>query len=221
MTGTPPSKHIAQILREIDSLDRAVYRVIAQTATPALDHDLRVLTRSADHSILWLSIAGALAVVPGRPRRAALLGAASIGVASVSVNAVAKMLLRRQRPDRITAAVPLARQVGATLDVVSVRALRLGVRVRLGRRHPAAADRAAAAAARGRGRVLADTHRCALPQRHHRRGQHRYGLSRRDSQCREAPRRCQALGVTRLGRGDGAAAAVSGRRFAPVGIGNQ
>ena len=111
MTETPPSKGIGQILREIDSLDRAVYRVIAQTATPTLDHDLRVLSRSADHSVLWLSIAGALAVVPGRPRRAALLGAASIAVASVNVNAVAKMLLRRQRPDRVTAAVPLARQV--------------------------------------------------------------------------------------------------------------
>jgi hypothetical protein len=57
-----------QILREIDSLDRAVYRAIAQTATPTLDHDLRVLSRSADHSVLWLSIAGALAVVPGRPQ---------------------------------------------------------------------------------------------------------------------------------------------------------
>jgi undecaprenyl-diphosphatase len=60
---------------------------------------------------LWLSIAVALALVPGRPRRAALLGAASIGVASVSVNVIAKMLLRRQRPDRSTAAVPVARQV--------------------------------------------------------------------------------------------------------------
>jgi undecaprenyl-diphosphatase len=61
--------------------------------------------------VLWLSIAGTLALVPGRPRRAALLGAASIGVASVSVNVIAKMLLRRQRPDRTTAAVPVARQV--------------------------------------------------------------------------------------------------------------
>jgi undecaprenyl-diphosphatase len=111
MTNTTPSKNLGQILREIDSLDQAVYRAIAQTATPALDHDLRLLSRAADHSVLWLSIAGALALVPGRPRRAALLGAASIGVASISVNVIAKMLLRRPRPDRSTAAVPKARQV--------------------------------------------------------------------------------------------------------------
>jgi membrane-associated phospholipid phosphatase len=111
MTQTPPANDTGQILREIDSLDRAVYRAIAQTATPTLDHDLRSLSRAADHSVLWLSIAGALALVPGRPRRAALLGAASIGVASVSVNVIAKMLLGRPRPDRSTAAVPIARLV--------------------------------------------------------------------------------------------------------------
>jgi membrane-associated phospholipid phosphatase len=111
MTKTTPARDMGQILREIDSLDRAVYRAIAQTATPALDRDLRLLSRSADHSVLWLSIAGALALVPGRPRRAALLGAASIGLASVSVNVIAKMLLRRPRPDRSTAAVPMARLV--------------------------------------------------------------------------------------------------------------
>src|SRR5213080_1208156 len=101
------SSDMAQIVREIDSVDLAVYRAIAQTPTPALDNDLRRLSRSADHSVLWLSIAGALALVPGRPRRAALLGAASIGVASATVNLLAKMLLRRPRPDRTTAAVPV------------------------------------------------------------------------------------------------------------------
>ena len=47
--------------------------------------------------------------MPGRSRRAALLGAASIGVASLSVNAIVKMLLRRKRPAATD--VPLARQV--------------------------------------------------------------------------------------------------------------
>jgi undecaprenyl-diphosphatase len=196
-----------QILREIDSLDRAVYRAIAQTATPTLDHDLRVLSRSADHSVLWLSIAGALAVVPGRPRRAALLAAASIGVASVSVNAVAKMLLRRKRPDRITAAVPVARRV------------RMPHSTSFPSGHSASAFAFASAVGTQLPRIALPLQLLAaavaysrVPQRHHRRGQHRHGLSRRDSQRREAPRRCRALGVTRLGRGDGAAAAVSGRR---------
>ena len=102
---------MTRIVREIDSLDHAVYRAIAQTPTPTLDNDLRRLSRSADHSVLWLSIAGALALLPGRPRRAALLGAASIGVASATVNLLAKMLLRRPRPDRTGAAVPVPRQV--------------------------------------------------------------------------------------------------------------
>jgi hypothetical protein len=101
---------LAEIRREIDSVDVAMYHAIATTPTPTVNNNLRRLSRSADRSMLWLSIASALALVPGRPRRAALLGAASIGVASLSVNAILKMLLRRSRP--AATEVPMARQCG-------------------------------------------------------------------------------------------------------------
>ncbi len=112
MTTTATTDRTAsQVLRDVHATDLAIYRAIAKTPTPALDADLRRLTGMADRSRLWLCVAGGLALVPGRPRRAALLGTASIGVASVIVNVVAKTLLPRPRPNRLAAAVPLARQV--------------------------------------------------------------------------------------------------------------
>jgi membrane-associated phospholipid phosphatase len=48
---------------------------------------------------------------PGRPRRAALVGVASIGLASATANLVGKGLLRRARPDRAGLNVPAGRKV--------------------------------------------------------------------------------------------------------------
>jgi membrane-associated phospholipid phosphatase len=56
-------------------------------------------------------VAATLALRGGRPRRAALLGPASIGLASATVNIVAKGLLRRARPDQASVAVPADRTV--------------------------------------------------------------------------------------------------------------
>jgi hypothetical protein len=56
-------------------------------------------------------VAATLALRGGRPRRAALLGPASIGLASATVNIVAKRLLRRARPDQASVAVPADRTV--------------------------------------------------------------------------------------------------------------
>jgi undecaprenyl-diphosphatase len=98
-------------LHEVHETDLAVYRAIAASSTPALDRTLRRLSRAADKSVLWLSAAGAMAVLPGRPRRAAMLGVASIAVASATVNLVAKRLAPRSRPNRFAAAVPLGRHV--------------------------------------------------------------------------------------------------------------
>jgi undecaprenyl-diphosphatase len=89
-TAPVPAPLGRRVLREVEATDLAVYRAIAATPTPTLDAALKRLSRAADHSVLWLSIAGALAVVPGAPRRAALLGVASIGVTSAAVNVVAK-----------------------------------------------------------------------------------------------------------------------------------
>jgi PAP2 superfamily len=74
-------------VRELGTLDRAVYEVIATVPTPSLDRVLARLSHAANHSKVWLVGAGVLAVVGGdRGRRAALAGLASIGVSSMVTN---------------------------------------------------------------------------------------------------------------------------------------
>ncbi|WP_030326062.1 phosphatase PAP2 family protein [Streptomyces sp. NRRL B-3229] len=88
------------LLRDLAALDRALYEAVTVTQTPALDHALRRLSAAADHSKISFTIAGLLALFPGRPRRAAGLGVAAIGVASASANLLGKRLVRRPRPHR-------------------------------------------------------------------------------------------------------------------------
>lgn len=93
---------------QVDALDTAVFTAIAQTSSPWLDRAMPRLTRAADHSKLWIGLAGLLALT-GRPRarRAALRGLAALGVTSLLANQVAKRLNRRPRP--AVGAVPSAR----------------------------------------------------------------------------------------------------------------
>jgi hypothetical protein len=61
-------------------VDRAVYHAVAATSTPVLDGHSRRLSGAADHSVLWLGIAAAMAVTGGRKgRRAAGEGVLAIG----------------------------------------------------------------------------------------------------------------------------------------------
>jgi membrane-associated phospholipid phosphatase len=98
-------------LGELDRIDQAVYRAIAATPSPRLDLGLRRLSSAADHSKLWLVVAAGLALAPGRPRRAAVVGVASIALASATANLVGKGLLRRARPDRAGLGWPAGRRV--------------------------------------------------------------------------------------------------------------
>ena len=107
----PPATIYGGPLGELDQIDQAVYRVIVASPSPSLDLVLSRLSSAADHSKLWFAIAGALALKPGRPRRAALVGVASIALASATANLVGKGLLRRARPDRAGVTVPAGRQV--------------------------------------------------------------------------------------------------------------
>ena len=109
--STPPATIYGGALGELDQIDQAVYRAIAATPSPSLDLILSRLSSAADHSKLWFAVAAALALKPGRPRRAALLGVASIGLASATANLVGKGLLRRARPDRAGLNVPAGRKV--------------------------------------------------------------------------------------------------------------
>jgi membrane-associated phospholipid phosphatase len=108
----PFRQQVTDAVRQLGAVDRAVYQAIAATPTPALDEPLRRLSRAADKSRLWLSMAGVLVVVGGHQgRRAAVRGALAIGATSALVNLGIKPILERARPDRAGAGVPGVRQV--------------------------------------------------------------------------------------------------------------
>jgi membrane-associated phospholipid phosphatase len=108
----PASRHVAQGLRELGAIDRAIYSAVAATPTPTLDEPLRRLSDAANNSRLWLAIAAGLAVAGGEPgRRSAVRGTLAIGITSALVNLAAKSVWSRQRPDRAGAGVPGQRNV--------------------------------------------------------------------------------------------------------------
>ncbi|KOX28058.1 glycerophosphatase [Saccharothrix sp. NRRL B-16348] len=63
-----------------------------------VDDGMKRLSRAANHSVLWLAVAGVLAVRKGVTRRAGLRGVAAIGGASFSASLIAKRLFPRRRP---------------------------------------------------------------------------------------------------------------------------
>lgn len=96
-----PEQQVPQgLMRDLAALDQALYEAVTVTSTPTLDSALRRLSAAADHSKISFAVAGALAVWPGRSRRAAALGVAAIGVASATANLLGKRLVRRPRPHR-------------------------------------------------------------------------------------------------------------------------
>jgi undecaprenyl-diphosphatase len=102
MSDRPPYDRLPyrRLARDLGALDQALYEAVTVTETPALDEALRRLSAAADHSKLSFTAAALLALVPGRPRRAALLGVAAVGLASASANLLGKKLVRRRRPHR-------------------------------------------------------------------------------------------------------------------------
>jgi membrane-associated phospholipid phosphatase len=110
--GGPARRQLAEALRELGALDRAVYAAVASTPTPSLDEPLRRLSNAANNSRLWLTIAAGLAVAGGRAgRRSALQGTLAIAATSALVNLAVKSIWARQRPDRAGAGVPVRRNV--------------------------------------------------------------------------------------------------------------
>jgi len=65
----------------------------------SVDVALHGLSRSANKGRLWFSLAAVGLLARGRTRRAAIRGAGSLAAASLVVNAAAKPLFRRHRPD--------------------------------------------------------------------------------------------------------------------------
>jgi membrane-associated phospholipid phosphatase len=107
-----PSSYLAEVLRELGAVDRAVYEAVARTPTASLDDPVRRLSNAANGSRLWLAIAAVIALLGGRRgRRAALEGVISIGVTSAAVNVGVKPLRQRRRPDRLESGPFEARHV--------------------------------------------------------------------------------------------------------------
>jgi hypothetical protein len=81
-------------------------------AAPLLDRPLRRVSDSAAFSKPWLLVAAALALF-GQPRgrRAAVTGIVAIGLSSLLVNQLIKLIGERSRPDRTQLGVPESRWV--------------------------------------------------------------------------------------------------------------
>ncbi len=93
-------------LHELSAVDHAVYQAIASTSTPAIDAPLRHLSDAANHSLIWVAVAGVLAGFGGhRGRRAAVAGLTAVAASSAVVNVGLKQLSERTRPDRDSAGV--------------------------------------------------------------------------------------------------------------------
>ena len=95
------SGRAGRALADVERLDLAVYRAVADTRTPALDVALARLSQAANYSRISIGLALALALAGGQNgKRAAVRGMASVGVTAAVVNLVFKPLTRRRRPDR-------------------------------------------------------------------------------------------------------------------------
>jgi undecaprenyl-diphosphatase len=101
--GARPHPLLLRAALELDALDRAAYAAVASTASPSLDVNLRRLSHAADAGVLWMGVAGALALGGGAAgRRAARHGLAALALSSAVVNLGLKPLFDRARPKRAT-----------------------------------------------------------------------------------------------------------------------
>ncbi|MET7656343.1 phosphatase PAP2 family protein [Streptomyces sp. NPDC005486] len=100
MSDRRPEIPALSLVRDLVTMDQALYETVTVTRTPTLDSALRRLSAAADHTKLSFTVAAAHPLRGGRPRRAAVLGVAAIGVASATANLLGKQLVRRPRPHR-------------------------------------------------------------------------------------------------------------------------
>ncbi|RZS43476.1 undecaprenyl-diphosphatase [Herbihabitans rhizosphaerae] len=84
--------------RKVNRFDQSLVRRLGALPETKLDYRLKRLTRSANHGVLWFSVATILASGNRRGRRAAFRGVAAIAGASASANLIGKRLFPRRRP---------------------------------------------------------------------------------------------------------------------------
>ena len=107
---TLPGGVLRRLPEEVNALDHAISDAVARTPTPTMDVLMAWLSDAANYSALWLVIAAAMALAGGRTGLgAAVRGLAAIGIASATVNLVAKNVFSRSRPD--PSVVPATRHV--------------------------------------------------------------------------------------------------------------
>ena len=100
---------VRRAARRVDVWDREVTgRIAASQWPPLAERGLPALTRAADRSVLWFSLAAAMALSGRRDlRRAAVRGAGNIAVTSLVANQLAKRAVPRQRP--LISGIPVRR----------------------------------------------------------------------------------------------------------------
>ena len=92
---------ISRIRRATDGvsdLDRAISKAISELPPGPLDQTMKDLSNAANHSLLWFTLATALAARRGASRKGAARGVLAIAAASTLANGVLKPMLPRRRP---------------------------------------------------------------------------------------------------------------------------
>lgn len=85
-------------LRPFARFDRQIVRAVSKIPAGPIDDVMRGLSSSATKGKLWFGLAAGAALIPGKPRRAALSGVLALAIASATTNLVFKTLLPRRRP---------------------------------------------------------------------------------------------------------------------------
>lgn len=107
--GGGTADRIGAFGRAAGRLDQELFDRTARRASPLLDLALPRLTRAADHGVLWIAVAGGLALVGGpRGRRAARTGLGAVAITSALANQLGKRSFGRRRP--LLDGVPLGRR---------------------------------------------------------------------------------------------------------------
>lgn len=92
------------------ALDGRLFEFAAERHWPGAEPVLPRLSRSANHGVLWFATAAVMAASrTPRARRAAVLGLASLSLASLTINTLGKRSVRRPRP--VLDPVPQVRQL--------------------------------------------------------------------------------------------------------------
>ena len=121
--GGDANRNRPRWLVDAEQLDVAIYAAIARTPSPSIDRAMRTLSQAADHSKINLAVAVLLHKWGGDAgRRGARIGAVSVAITSIVVNAGLKQLAQRGRPDREAHMSPEIRHV----SMPSTRALPSG-----------------------------------------------------------------------------------------------